>query len=577
MLTWAACAVIALLVAPKAGAQDESFEIVHSAVVFTHHGERTPLTVSEQNELTPLGAQQLHSAGSLFRQRYAEPSPSTENDTGTSRQILGLSASTLDNSQLFALAAIDEYISSSAQAFFQGLYPPTNESVRDPFVGSLSALSNGSSISNPLNDYQYPQIETASSIDPNFVWVAGAANCPAYYISGSDYFTTPEFANADSASRDLYESLIPEAGPIADLFPESGFSYLNANLIYDYFNFAYAHNSTLQNSLPESTLIQLRDLASQRAWALNGNISDSSHAPRDRIRAIAGQTLAGKVTGLMRSNIASNGYSEKLNLMFGDFQPFLGFFALSRLVDSSEGDDFYGLPKEGSSMAFELFSIGENTTRYPDDSDLWVRFLVRNGTGEDDELTPYPLFGRGRSQTDMMWTEFRTEMEAISIMFVGDWCDACQSEVNFCAFYGSNNSLNEQPDGPRSRPAQGMKPQVAGVIGAAVTLGVISLLLGAAMLLGGVRFRRSKAKRRSDLGGFKGAEKLASDADLPSGAAETAAADRGHERVGSWELNDNVAPGLRPATPQRAAFPGDERHDPSVDSFADPVKPHDSV
>ena len=67
------------------------------------------------------------------------------------------------------------------------------------------------------------------------------------------------------------------------------------------------------------------------------------------------------------------------------------------------------------------------------------------------------------------------------------------------------------------------------------------------MLFGGLRFHRNNKSKKHDLGGFKGSAKLASDADLhiPKNAAPIGIVanevveepKRGHERVGSWEMD----------------------------------------
>ena len=78
---------------------------------------------------------------------------------------------------------------------------------------------------------------------------------------------------------------------------------------------------------------------------------------------------------------------------------------------------------------------------------------------------------------------------------------------------------------------KGPSPAVAGVIGAVVTAAVAGIVALLAFFLLGCRVRRERAH---PMGGFKGGEKLASDADLTKGGT----AGKGHERVGSWELGD---------------------------------------
>jgi hypothetical protein len=263
----------------------------------------------------------------------------------------------------------------------------------------------------------------------------------------------------------------------------------------------------------------------------------------------------------------------------------LSLFSLLGLPNLNS--DFYGLPDFASALVFELFSIDgngdgdgpasdavSNDNNYPAESDLWVRFYFRNGsdfgTGlPDDPLNSekdyraYPIFGHGPDQTSLPWADFEMEMQRIMLSDVGNWCDTCAAASVFCPAYTDSDpswSGIGSGSGRRSRSGSNMTPQVAGVIGAAVTLGVLLLALLAAALFG-VRLRKQQSawsKRPSDLGGFKGSAKLASDQDLTlakngapmagSGAqraseASTVVGDaKGHERVGSWELKQPNSP-----------------------------------
>jgi len=141
-----------------------------------------------------------------------------------------------------------------------------------------------------------------------------------------------------------------------------------------------------------------------------------------------------------------------------------------------------------------------------------------------------------------------------------------------------------------------MTPQVAGVIGAAVTLGVIGIGFALAMIFGGIRFQRRDRGKKSELGGFKGSSKLASDPDLhlpknaaPIGvvAAEEDSLKKGHERVGSWELGSskeierNTFTSFGGSTVgsggiRKPSFEMDEDRD-GINPFEAPVNPRESV
>ena len=557
-------------------AQDTYTETVHAAVVFTRYGEQTPFILPAPPSLTPLGAQQLSAAGSFLRSRYIEPAPSIVNTSAPSTPIAAISPFIINNTQVYALAPGEEYVSNSAQAFVQGLYPPLNVSANVTAETSMTALANGSAVENPLGGYQYPNIYTVTSLDPNAVWITGDVNCPQYSLSGASYFETQEFIDTQNSTRSFYQGL--ESSILNGVFETDEVGYYNAFDIFDFVNYEYNHNSTVAKNLSSSDLAELRILSDRMEFAMNGNLSVSGWTRGDMIRAIAGRTLAARIAGLLTNNIQSSGVTEILSVMFGSYEPFLAFFSLAQLPQVS--GSFNGLPDFGSSMVFELFSVG-NATSFPPESDLMVRFLFRNGTSDTEDLISYPLFGRGHSESDMTWTDFMSGMNNIMLNDVGSWCDTCGSQEYFCAVYGSGGKFNATgPSGSGSRKSNQMSNQVAGVIGAAVTLGVLMISVAAAMLFGGMRFHRSP-KRRSELGGFKGGEKLASDADLTSDKAADPSSGKGHERVGSWELKDNNShnPNFGSLHADSSAHPGRrvDDDDVGVNPFAEPVKVEDRV
>lgn len=284
---------------------------------------------------------------------------------------------------------------------------------------------------------------------------------------------------------------------------------------------------------------------------------------------MAGQTLAAKVMSLLWANIASYGTNGKINVMFGDHEPFMSFFSIANLARMNS--NFNNIPDYGSSMVFELFSQGSATnTTFPDISDLWVKFYFRNGSDVSEDLQAFSMFNRGPSETDMRLSDFQYEMEKIMTSSVSDWCTACSSPSLFCLAINPTQSTGES-----SRSHSSLSPQVAGAIGAVVTLAFIGLVLAAAMLIGGIRFHRVNRNKKSELGGFKGSAKLASDADLaipkaapmPIGARVDASKSR--ERVGSWELKQKEM--------GKPVVNEEEDDDISVNPFGDPVKPRESV
>jgi hypothetical protein len=239
----------------------------------------------------------------------------------------------------------------------------------------------------------------------------------------------------------------------------------------------------------------------------------------------------------------------------------------------------------------ELFSYtnSSSTLKFPDSSELWVRFYFRNGTGDSvdsdandsgsNTLQSYPLFGNGPSQTDITWDDFETSMYAFVVGDIGDWCMECSATNTFCAAWNTSDGFTDTTGTPSTHKSS-VSPVVAGVIGAVVTLAVIAKILILVMFFGGIRFRRVEHRKKSDLGGFKGSRKLASDQDLtiPKGGATVGATVEssptspivGHERVGSWELKEAEAGRKSDALSER-------RMSEDGEHFREPVKPDERV
>jgi hypothetical protein len=584
-------AVISLRYIPAA-AETVLSEQIWGSVIFSLYGDRTPYILPNTYTLTPLGAQQLYSSGAEFRNRYVSPPQTSFSGYNVDTAIYGISEFQLDSNQVTMESAADQFIVASAQAFMQGLYPPLQISSNDTFITSQSSLANGSNILSPLNGYQYPQIYTASRNDENSIWIAGEISCPSYTASSYEYYTSPEYATILDTSAEFYASL--EQDFLNGIFTNSSVGFFDAYYIWDYLRYGFVHNTSIADHISEDALLYARTLADQLIFALNGNTSASGSTPGDEIRAVGGRTLATRIVEALYTNIDTNGEYDKMTLLFGSFEPMISFAALAGLA-TEQTPQFYSIPDPGSSMVFELFSLSVNASGgYPARSDLNVRFLFQNGTGDNSELISYSLFGRDPSQDVMTFDDFVAGMEAIWMPSVTDWCNICSSFSVFCpAFVGNGGagSSSGPSYGAGSSDRHDLRPAVAGVIGAVVTLVVVAILTGVVAVLGGFRFYRVKAKGRSDLGGFKGGEKLASDPDLTVAKSKIGAtvagirsppAGRLHERVGSWELGDQAKAkdaqipnfGSANLSERRPSFEDDELH---VTPFASPIKPDDRV
>jgi len=443
----------------------------------------------------------------------------------------------------------------------QGFYPAY--SLGNGTSGEPSqALANGTYTDYPLNNYQYPLIQTFSALDPDSVYLSGTADCEMWEYGAEVYLNSASFANMTSNTQYLYSLIGPEI--LSGVLSEKAWTYEYSYPIYEYVDYQNNHNGTLNTLLSNDSssgiLEALYSYASLMEYNLNGDQSVSGLSQGDRILTIAGQTLAAKILMQMYLNIASLGESSKLTVLVGDFGPMMSLFSLMDLP--SVNPAFASIPAYASALVFELFTWDNGTeAAYPSADNLLVRFYYQNGsaagTAESPDIQSYSLFGRGPSGLDMPWDDFETAMGAIMRADVGAWCATCASPSIWCAYYNGSGAAASDPARRKALPEA-----VAGAIGAAVTLALAFLLVAAAMLCCGVRVHRQHdgagrgalfARRRSpSLGGFKGSAKLASDVDLHlaghgagmAGATVVApaeAARRPHERVGSWEMRDGGA------------------------------------
>jgi hypothetical protein len=278
-----------------------------------------------------------------------------------------------------------------------------------------------------------------------------------------------------------------------------------------------------------------------------------------------------------------------LTLFFGEQDAMISLMSLMML--DTQSSDFKSIPPYGSAMIFELFSNGDsdNAEMPTDPNELWVRFYFHNGTDSDDKpLQSYSMFDHGRSMIDMPYTKFESLFSTIAMQGLSEWCETCSTGSLFCHGADGSGVTLVVPSPQERQKKDSISPVVGGVIGAIVSLVVAGLLFALAMLLAGIRFHRVEHRlgnhdQKSDLGGFKGSAKLASDLDVSlsgNGAMPATATagivsfgdnKRGHERVGSWELRQKeFGKDIGEASP-RSSFGG-------IDEVAARgVEPHDRV
>ncbi|KAK9773432.1 putative Histidine phosphatase superfamily [Seiridium cardinale] len=513
------------------GASVQAAETVWTAFAYVLNGERTPLLAgTSAGSLTSVGANQMLSQGSLLRTRWLDNTTLSGDSSNitTNAPIVGIQKTAIDNSQLSIYSSRDQYVTAGALAFMQGLYPPRTQAFA-PGNGGLDAavLANGSLVEFPFDGYMYPNIRTVSLSEPESVWLEGHVTCTEYLKATSDLRSDHRIAEKYNTSYPQYQKLWSTV--FNGTFPLAAATFEYAYELYDYASYQYTHNKTIRDALHADELDWLAEFASIQQFAKNGDLSVSGRNNGDMIRAISGRTLAATVIEQFQEHITTGGESPKLNLVFGSFEPMLSFFALSNLSTGHSSGTFQDLPQPGGAMIFELFSEGTDTSNMPGVEDLWIRFLYRNGTAADTPVYEYPLFDLGNSETRLKYKDFASHIQAFSINSVSEWCTTCDAVSTFCST--TRQTLDGDSTSSTNSNNLNLSPAVAGVIGACMTIAVIAVVAVSLVVFGGFVVHRNSPSRKSNLAGFKGPEKMASDKDLT--VAKNGAR---HERVGSWEL-----------------------------------------
>ncbi|KAL4750283.1 hypothetical protein BDW72DRAFT_204039 [Aspergillus terricola var. indicus] len=553
-----------------AAASDQTAR-VWAIYAYTINGETIPRVFPRSRALTPYGAYQLHEAGSAFRGRYVSVKSGSD---GPDTRIENLSPYLLDNDDIIITSTPDVAVLASAQAFMQGVYPPLNESFNTTFFDNQLELADGSLVSPPLGGYQYPSVVTVGVEDPQSLMVSGQALCSRHAAANVEYIASKEFWQTYEESAVFYNHL--HALSLSSHFDTTASSYANATTISEFLDYQVVHNESLLHSLSAEDIKRARWYAGRYVFATNGNTSASGTTIDGDIRTIAGQGLASSVLNAFETTVQDRGANGKMTLQFGNYQTAVSFTSLLQLATTNPNFSS-SLPRPGSSLVLELFSLeSERYPTYPDPTQLYVRFLLHNGTRA--EFVPYPLFGHGPSNTAIPFSDFQAEMQRMALGSTEDWCRRCNSSAVFCS--GVVTPHPRQSAASKARKDRGgISAAVAGVIGSAVTIAVLALI----GVVGFFLCLRTKRLRNPSLGGFKRDSKMASDSDLTFknpqwGDAITAptASAKGHERHGSWEMKNKCPPRLVEQRVGSSSLADELEEEWDFHSTA-PVKPHEHV
>ncbi|KAE8349584.1 histidine phosphatase superfamily [Aspergillus coremiiformis] len=567
------------LLASLASAQDLK-EQVWAVFAYNLYGDSIPSALPHPKALTPYGASEMYGAGSVFRDRYVAIHA---NDSTPSTRVRDLSPYLIDAEEVDILSTTDPWVVASAQAFMQGLYPPLEKSFNATFSDSSFQLADGSIATAPLGGYQYPQIITLESADPWSIKLDGHAGCLMHQVANTEYKYSPDAQEIAQGSAAFYSKIYPLS--LSGVLDPSSADYANAISISEYLEYESLHNETLLHNINQEDIDRARSLADHYVFATNGNITSTSANVSDRIRTIAGRTLASGILDAFDKNMNYRGTNGKMTLMFGNHEPAVALTSLMQLA-SPQYENFYGRLTLGASMVFELYSLenGSNPV-YPDPSQLYIRFLLRNETNSPD-FRSYPLFGHGPSNIAVPYTEFQTEMERFSLGSTKEWCLICNSDATFCS------GIEETPQ-TQFTSNNDLHPGVAGVIGAVVTLVTLALVAVVGIFVCGFRMNRI---RKSSLGGFKGSSKMASDSDVtfknstwedvkPADNQDTHSNKagitvvRGHQHTDSWEMQGQQGNNARHTDGEQvmSSYNEMDQDEWQIHSAIQPVTAHETV
>ncbi|KAI5480071.1 hypothetical protein MNV49_002036 [Pseudohyphozyma bogoriensis] len=449
-------------------------------VIFARHGDRqgfyqSPSTyTATATQITPLGEAQEYQLGDLMRRTYADPT--------SEWAVTNLSYPAMAPSQLNSTVdggGEGGVIYDSAVAFWQGFYPPTT-------LGNASSttLANGTTITSPLNGYQYLQINAVQPTDD--VDFEGYSNCNAWTTHTNNFYASPAFL-AKQAEYQSFLTMLANSGVVG------GRNVTLSNMwnIFDFINVKNIHNATfaaLLNSTGESTFPIVRDLANYHEYGAFTDVNATG------IGNVAARTFLSRIIPALQA-IAVPSPTVKVAHFQIAYKPFLGLFNLTNVAASGQFPNPDGIVDYASVAAYE---VRHNMAGTGYD----IRFGFKNGTtdGEATNLTYYPMFGE--SSIDMDLNTFITNLQPSVIANNQDWCNACNNTVGgFCQLYieaaAGVAALNSSSNGATVGSHDKVSPVGAGFIGAAVTA-VLGAALFAFLVFSGLITLGKKRRVRND-------------------------------------------------------------------------------
>lgn len=173
-------------------------ETILGAYIFHRHGDRTSKSWPP-TALTALGADQVFTSGTWFRNRYIADNSSTP--------ILHIASDLAALSQLAITAPVDNVLQASANVFTQGLYPPAG-------AAADQVLADGTSTQAPFGGYQYIPVNIVTSASSTSgaegsEWLQGSSGCANAVVSSNEYLQSQEYTDLLNKTGAFYQNLLP--------------------------------------------------------------------------------------------------------------------------------------------------------------------------------------------------------------------------------------------------------------------------------------------------------------------------------------------------------------------------------
>jgi hypothetical protein len=386
---------------------------VLGVIVLARNGDRygyyqDPYTYLASNtETTALGEVQSFQLGSLLRSTYL--------DSSSPSYIEGMRNDIVDNSEIKVRVKAGfegPVVFDSAIALLQGLFPPN--------PNNKIVLANETTITAPLNGYQYVPVETVEpgndrSLEP---WT----NCPSFENHVKQFYSSSEFAQKSKDAQPFFKN-------VKDFVFGRPTALENAWNIYDFVNTQLTHNRTYAHRLPPTLLEQARSFA---------NFHESqifSDKDINGVGNIAGRTMLHTIlTALER--IAFNGDPLQFLLIETTYQAFISLFHQTGIIN--DHPDMFGIPEYASALAIEL------RRGSPPDLRDFLRVKFKNGSTESFE--DVHVFGH---HADIPLTEFIYRAENAAITSNRQWRQVCgiRSSIFETAKIAASNKMQASMTG----------------------------------------------------------------------------------------------------------------------------------